>query len=203
MIARLEGVLREQHPSRVVIDVGGVGYDVHIPLSTFTELPDPGKTVALRIHTHATEGAIQLFGFHSEAERAAFCLLLRANRVGPRLAQTILSGISPEGLLDAVRGGNARALRSIPGVGPKMAERILMDVRDRVEELALACGGDRAASRPSPASESARDETLSALLNLGYARAQAERVVAEAADDAGEGAGLEALVRASLARLAR
>ena len=123
MIARLEGVLREQQPTRVVVDVGGVGYEVHIPLSTFTELPTPGKTVALQIHTHAKDGAIQLFGFFSEAERVAFELLLRANRVGPRLAQTILSGITPAVLLDAIRNGSAAVLRAVPGVGTKVAER--------------------------------------------------------------------------------
>jgi Holliday junction DNA helicase RuvA len=203
VIARLEGVLIEQHPTRVVIDVKGVGYEVHIPLSTFTELPDAGKTVALRIHTHATEGAIQLFGFASEAERAAFSLLLRANRVGPRLAQTILSGISPVSLLDAVRAGDVRALRAVPGVGAKMAERILVELRDRADELAAVCGD--AAARPVATGEDggACDETLSALLNLGYARAEAERIVTEAAAELGEGATLETLVRASLARLAR
>ena len=197
MIARLEGLLREQNPTRVVIDVGGVGYEVHIPLSTFTELPNPGKTVVLHIHTHAKDGAIQLFGFFSEAERTAFELLLRANRVGPRLAQTILSGITPAVLLDAIRNGSATALRAIPGVGTKVAERILLELRDRADQLAQAVG---VAPRGTPIS-SAQEGTLSALMNLGYSKAEAERVLSEATGEVGSGATIEALVRASLKRI--
>ena len=197
MIARLEGVLRDQQPTRVVIDVGGVGYEVHIPLSTFTELPDPGKTVALHIHTHAKDGAIQLFGFISVAERVAFALLLRANRVGPRLAQTILSGITPAALLEAVRSGSAAALQAIPGVGSKVAQRILLELRDRAEELAPVVEGG---PQGMPVS-SAEEETLSALMNLGYSRVEAERVLSEATGEVGSGATIEALVRASLKRL--
>ncbi len=197
MIARLEGVLREQQPTRVVIDVAGVGYEVHIPLSTFTELPDPGKTVVLHIHTHAKDGAIQLFGFFSKAERTAFELLLRANRVGPRLAQNILSGITPAALLDAIRSGSVEALRAIPGVGTKVADRILLELRDRAEELAQTVGVAPRGTR-IPA---AQEETLSALMNLGYSRAEAERVLSEATGEVGSGATIEALVRASLKRL--
>jgi len=201
MIARVEGALREKAPTRVVVDVAGVGYELWIPLSTFTELPDEGKTVALHVHTHAREGAIQLFGFHTLRERASFELLLRANRVGPRLAQTILSGISPEALLQAIRSDDVSALRAVPGVGTKMAQRILVELRDRVEDLAAAIP-ERAAPRAAEGGP-ARDQALSALLNLGYARAQAERVVAEAAEEAGADASLESLVRAALRRLAR
>jgi len=203
MIARLEGVLVEQHPTRVVIDVGGVGYDVHIPLSTFTELPDAGKRVALHIHTHAKEGSLQLFGFASRAERAAFELLLRASRVGPRLAQTVLSGISPRHLLDAIRSNGVAALRAVPGVGTKLAERILVELRDRADELEAALGDAPARVRAPASGEPAREETLSALVNLGYPRAEAERVIAAAAEEAGPDASLETLVRASLRRLGR
>ena len=203
MIARLEGLLLEQHPTRVVIDVGGVGYDVHIPLSTFTELPDPGKRVALHVHTHAKDGSLQLFGFASRAERAAFELLLRASRVGPRLAQTVVSGITPRALLDAIRSGDVAALRSVPGIGTKLAERILVELRDRAAELAAAIGDDPLPARGPAAPDPAREETLSALLNLGYPRAEAERVLTQAAEEAGEGATLETLVRTSLRRLSR
>ena len=203
MIARLEGILLEQHPTRVVIDVGGVGYDVHIPLSTFTELPDPGKSVALHIHTHAKEGSLQLFGFASRAERAAFELLLRASRVGPRLAQTVVSGIAPSALLDAIRTGDVATLRAVPGIGSKLAERILVELRDRAGELAAAIGDARPSVRGRVDGDPAREETLSALLNLGYPRAEAERVLAQAAEEAGSGATLETLVRVSLRRLSR
>jgi Holliday junction DNA helicase RuvA len=204
VIARLEGVLREQSPTRVIVDVGGVGYAVLIPLSTFTELPDEGKSVALHVHTHASEGAIQLFGFATRAELVAFELLLRASRVGPRLAQTVLSGITPAALLEAIRGGRIATLRAVPGVGTKLAERILLELRDRVDELALAVSGGAAPGAPRAGSDAAaREQTLSALVNLGYPKPQAERVVEEAAAEAGATATLETLVRASLKRLAR
>ena len=204
MIARLQGILRDLAPTRIVVDVGGVGYELNVPLSTFTALPDEGKAVALYVHTHAREGAIQLFGFATCAERAAFELLLRANRVGPKLAQTILSGISPIELLAAIRTGNVNALRAAPGVGSKMAERILVELRDRVHELAallqpaeVVDGGETAPT------VRVREQTLSALLNLGYPKAQAERVLAGAEEEAGPDPTLEALVRVSLRRLAR
>lgn len=205
MIARLEGVLREQSPTRVIVDVGGVGYAVQIPLSTFTELPDEGKIVALHVHTHAIEGAVHLYGFATRSELVAFELLLRASRVGPRLAQTILSGISPAALLEAIRGARIATLRAVPGVGSKLAERILMELRDRVDELALAVAGTSAPGAGARAAfdPAAREQTLSALLNLGYPRAQAERVVEEAVLEAGDTATVETLVRGSLKRLAR
>jgi Holliday junction DNA helicase RuvA len=203
MIARLEGVLREQGPTRVIVDVGGVGYAVQIPLSTFTELPDEGKLVALHVHTHASEGALQLYGFATRAELVAFELLLRASRVGPRLAQTILSGITPAALLEAIRGARIATLRAVPGVGSKLAERILLELRDRVDELALVVSATPGAEGRAESDTAAREQTLSALLNLGYPRAQAERVVEDAAQEAGDSATLEVLVRGSLKRLAR
>lgn len=201
MIARLEGVLLEQAPTRVVIDCHGVGYEVFVPLSTFAELPDPGKVVALHIYTHANDSAIQLFGFRTLAERAAFELLLKANRVGPKLAQTVLSGISPGELLAAIRDENVGALRAVPGIGTKMAQRILLELRDRGDALALLV--QPATSAAPAATDSAREQTLSALLNLGYPKNDAERVLSDAAVEQGSDATLESLVRASLKRLAR
>jgi Holliday junction DNA helicase RuvA len=202
VIARLEGVLREQRPTRVVVDVGGVGFELHIPLSTFTALPDPGQRVALHVHTHVGEGVLALYGFHSEPERVAFELLLRASRVGPRLAQTVLSGISPGELFEAIRGQNVAALRAVPGIGSKLAERILLELRDRLADLAAALGPRARSAAPAPAA-AAREETLSALLNLGYSRGEAERVLDDATREAGSDATLETLVRASLKRLVR
>ena len=201
MIARLEGLLAEHSPTRVVVDVGGVGYELHVPLSTFAELPDPGKIVALHVYTHANEGAIQLFGFHSLAERAAFELLLKANRVGPRLAQTVLSSLSPPEILAAIRGDDLAAQRAVPGIGTKMAQRILLELRDRVDLLAAEV--KPAEQAPSGPEDSAREQTLSALLNLGYGRSEAERVIADALAEEGRDATLETLVRASLRRLVR
>jgi Holliday junction DNA helicase RuvA len=208
MIAHLEGLLMELSPTRVVVDVRGVGYEVHIPLSTFTQLPDLGEKVALYIHTHATDGSLQLFGFSSRSERAAFDLLLRANRVGPRLAQTILSGISPADLLAAIHRGEIAVLRSAPGVGSKLAERILVELRDRTGELAAAVATsgeapDIADVTAPTIAESLQEQTLSALVNLGYPKAQAERALAGAAKRAGDAPTLEDLVRGSLKMLVK
>jgi len=203
VIAWVEGVLRERAPTRVVVDVRGVGYEIHVPLSTFAALPDEGKTVSLRIHTHAREGSLQLFGFATAEERIAFELLLRASRVGPRLAQTVLSGISPLALLEAIRSGNPASLRAVPGVGPKMADRILVELRDRADELAAAIAADGSGQAASRAGDEARSQALSALQNLGYPKAQAERILADAEEELGEEGTVEAYVRAALRRLSR
>ncbi len=206
MIARLEGVLRDVAPTCVIVDVGGVGYEVNIPLSTFTELPDEGEPVALRIYTHSREGAIQLFGFLTASERAAFTLLLRANRVGPRLAQTVLSGISPAELFEAIQLGKVAVLRAAPGVGSKMAERILVELRDRTGELAalLTSAGDleRSPDGDDPSTTSL-GQALSALLNLGYSKQQADRALTHAAEEEGDDPTLEGLVRGSLRMLVK
>jgi Holliday junction DNA helicase RuvA len=205
MIARLAGTLREKTPARVVIDVSGVGYEVYIPLSTFTELPDEGKTVALRVHTHVREDAILLYGFQTARERAVFDLLLRTSGVGPKLALTVLSGLATDRLVAAIARGDVAALRSVPGVGQKTAERIVVELRDRAADLAET-PDDGAPPRRLPIRGTAGDmeeQALSALLNLGYTRAQAQRVVEEAATEAGPGVALESLLRAALRRLSR
>ena len=194
-------MLRNVAPTCVVVDVAGVGYEVNIPLSTFTELPDEGEPVALRIYTHAREGAIQLFGFLTESERAAFTLLLRANRVGPKLAQTVLSGISPVELFEAIQLGKVAVLRAAPGVGSKMAERILLELRDRTGELAatLTSAGELEPSlEGDDPSTTSLGQALSALLNLGYSKQQADRALTRAAEDEGDDSTLEGLVRGSL-----
>ncbi len=203
MIAWLEGVLREKAPTRIVVDVQGVGYELLIPLSTFGELPDPGKTVSLQVHTHVREDALQLFGFASALERATFELLIKASRVGPKLAQTILSGISARVLVGAIRDGEVGVLRSVPGIGAKMAERIVVELRDRAGELCGAKLGPETSASADPlrASSVERDQVLSALVNLGYPRARAERVSDAAAEEAGEGASIETLIRIALRRL--
>ena len=203
MIAWLEGELRERSPTRVVLDVGGVGYELHVPFTTFEVLPDPGKTVALHVHTHAREGALQLFGFASREERCAFELLLRASRVGPKLAQTLLSGISPAQLLAAIRAGDTGPLRAVPGVGTKMAARIQVELRDRVDELAslLASAGPGDSARDDVLGD-AREQALSALQNLGYAKSRVEEVLDAAMAEVDE-VGVESLVRSALRRLAR
>jgi Holliday junction DNA helicase RuvA len=204
VIARLEGLLIERTPTRVVIDVGGVGYEALIPLSTFGRLPDEGKTVALRIYTHVREDALLLFGFATALERAAFALLLHASRVGPKLAQTILSGIDADVLVRAIERGDVDTLRSVPGVGVKLAERIIVELRDRVAELVEVEREPSARTRPSPPrDEGRRGELISALVNLQTPRPKAERVAEEVVVEHGVEAPIEELVRAALQRLAR
>jgi Holliday junction DNA helicase RuvA len=204
MIAWLEGNLREKAPTRIVLDVQGVGYELLVPLSTFETLPDLGKTVSLLVHTAVREDAIQLFGFASSLEKELFHLLLKANRVGPKLAQSILSGMEPARLLRLLREADAKGLRKAPGVGPKLAERIGIELRDDAEKLAGRLG--RTGSEGGGESLSAiepGEELLSALVNLGYPRSQAERVVDAALAEAAAESSLEELIRVALRRLAR
>ncbi len=203
MIARLEGRLVERTPTRVVVDVGGVGYEAWIPLSTFTRLPDEGKTVALRIHTHVREDVLQLYGFATERERAVFALLLHASRVGPRLAQTILSGMEADALAAAIRQGDVLSLKGVPGVGAKTAERIVVELRDRVDEVLSLDESARGGASGGSGEAGLRGQLVSALVNLQVPKARAERVADEVAAEGGEDAPIEVLVRAALRRLAR
>jgi len=204
MIAWLEGNLREKAPTRIVLDVRGVGYELLVPLSTFESLPDLGKTVSLLVHTAVREDAIQFFGFATVLEKELFQLLLKANRVGPKLAQSILSGMEPQRLLRLLRDADAKGLRKAPGVGPKMAERIAVELRDEAEKLAGRVGPETATGSPTLSARVAADEELlSALVNLGYPRSQAERVVESALAEVAPEAGLEELIRVALRHLAR
>jgi holliday junction DNA helicase RuvA len=190
MIGSLSGKLGEKHPERVIVDVGGVGYEVRVPLSTYLTLPGEGAPVRLRIHTHVREESLQLFGFLTEAERAAFLALLAVSKVGPRVALAILSGVAPGDLARAVQEQSVAALRGIPGVGAKTAERILLELRGKVDALVDV----PAASSPSRI----EDETTSALVNLGYPRPQAERAVRTARKSLPPDASLEDLIREAL-----
>lgn len=202
MIAHLEGVLREKEPTRAIVSVSGVGYEVLVSLSTFSALPDEGKTVSLRVHTHVREDAIQLFGFHTDLERALFEQLIRVNGVGPKLAQALLSGLAPRDLAAALARGDAAPLCAVPGIGAKTAQRLVLDLKERAAALHAASGP---AAEPAPAtgSDGERGEgVISALVNLGTARPRAERAAREALDAAPD-APLEQLVREALRRLAR
>jgi len=204
MIAWLEGNLREKAPTRIVLDVQGVGYELLIPLSTFKTLPDLGKTVSLLVHTAVREDAIQLFGFASALEKELFYLLRKASRVGPKLAQSILSGMEPVTLLRLLRTADAKGLQRAPGVGPKLAERIAVELRDEAEKLAGRIGTDGLdGDATSLSSIEPDEELLSALVNLGYPRGQAERVVEAALEEAPPESSLEELIRVALRRLAR
>ncbi len=174
MIASLRGVLVAKQPTRVVVDVGGVGYEVHVPLSTYYTLGEVGTEVAVRVHTHVREDALALFGFATALELALFERLIGINGIGPRLALAVLSGIEPIELVRAVRAHDVTRLTAIPGVGRKTAERIALELKDRLPPGVDLEGGE--AARPVPGA-AVRDDVLSALVNLGYPRAAAERAV--------------------------
>jgi Holliday junction DNA helicase RuvA len=202
MIARLQGTLEEKTASVVVIMAGGVGYEAHVPLSTFYELPDPGQDVELYIKTVVRDDAIELFGFMTRAEKEAFILLNTVSKVGPRLALNILSGIAPPELVSAVGQKNVARLSSVPGVGAKTAERLVVELKDKISALAALAGtAPSDISEPEPLDDTGQD-VVSALLNLGYSRNEAQKAVSRvmALPDA-DNADLSALIRLSLKQL--
>ena len=176
MIAQLRGVLAEKSPNQVVIDAGGVGYDVTIPISTFTALPDAGSEVRLRIHTHVREDAISLFGFATPEEKQVFEKLIGVSGIGPKLAVTILSGLAAQDLIRAIRNSEIERLVRIPGVGKKTAERMVLELKDKLVAPAVADAGGAA----EPAMSDIDRDVLSALLNLGCARPAADAAVRKA-----------------------
>lgn len=203
MIAHLRGKLIYKQPSAIVIDVGGVGYEVSIPLSTFYDLGEVGSDVSLRVHTHVREDVIQLFGFRTAGEKDLFLKLTSVSGVGPKLAITMLSGMATTELVPAIRSNDLARLTSIPGVGRKTAERVVVELRDKV---ALPADRSEAGSGPvpqlQPADDAIRDDTIAALLSLGYHRTMAERAVAAALKEDGEKT-IEAVLKRSLRRLSR
>ncbi len=196
MIGSLEGRLLRTTPEKVLLDLNGVGYEVRVPLSTFYEIERAGDSgrVRLFIHTHVREDAIELFGFWTEREKLLFEKLIGVSGIGPRLARVILSGMAPDDLLAALAAGDVGRLTRIPGIGKKTAERMVVDLRDRVQEMA--------ADLPAHPEPSADDDLVSALVNLGYKPAAAERAIAAAREELPEGAFHE-LLRAGLKRLSR
>jgi holliday junction DNA helicase RuvA len=193
MIGQLRGRLAEKRPNQVLIDVGGVGYLVQVPLSTFAALGELHAEVTLLIHTHVREDALALFGFVSAREKRFFELLISASGVGPSLALKILSGMSVEELVPAIRGGDLVRLTRIPGVGRKTAERIVVELKDKLDAVTLET--ERPTAAASPAGVEA--DVISALVNLGYDARAAESAAAEARRDAGTN-NFEKLLRAAL-----
>jgi Holliday junction DNA helicase RuvA len=199
MIALLKGTLIEKLPNRLIVDVGGVGYEVQVPLSTFYQMPDPGGEVLLRIHTHVREDAFALFGFITTLEQQIFERLIAISGVGPKLALAVLSGIEPRDFVRAVQLGDAARLTTIPGIGKKTAERITLELRDRLTKLAMSApdvaGG-------AVAGGDLRGDLLSALVNLGYHRPFAERAVDAALKVDGDNS-FESRLKLALRELAR
>ena len=196
MIAHLTGTVLEKHVQRLVIDVGGVGYDVAVPLSTFYGVGEPGSRVALRVHTHVREDAIQLFGFGSALELQLFEKLIGVGGIGPKVALAVLSGIESPELVRAIRTSDLARLTRIPGVGRKTAERVVIDLRDRLPHDAA-----EAEAVEAGATGDLRDDLLSALGNLGYQRASVEKTI-DTTLRAEPDLGFEAALRAVLRTLA-
>lgn len=175
MIAFLRGRLIDKRPNRLIVEVQGVGYEVHVPLSTFYEAGEEGSDVTLRVHTHVREDALQLYGFLTVFEQQVFERLIAISGIGPKLAIAVLSGIDPRELVGAVQRADVTRLTAIPGVGRKTAERIVLELKDRLQTLVPAPAHE-AATASGPA-ERLRDDLVSALVNLGYHRPQAEKTV--------------------------
>ena len=207
MIAHLSGTLISKQATSAIVDVGGVGYEVAIPLSTFYELGDIGSPVQLRVYTHVREDAIQLYGFKTARERELFLQLISVNGVGPGLAIKLLSGMNADEMIASIRTNNLVRLVAIPGVGRKTAERLVVDLRDKIaalsspaleEEFTARAGAAGAFTSP----DAMQGDAMSALANLGYQKAPAEKAVKSAIDEGGE-LSVEVILRRSLRSLAK
>jgi holliday junction DNA helicase RuvA len=198
VIAHLRGRLLDKQPNRIIVDVNGVGYDLHVPLSTFYNLGEPGADVALRVHTHVREDALALYGFGTRLEQDLFERLIAISGIGPKLALAVLSGLEPAELMRAIERGDIARLTGIPGVGKKTSERIVLELKDRLPRVVSTAAIDAAVS----AAPSMRDDVLSALLNLGYHRPLAEKAVAAALTVAPDGE-FERTLKQALRELAK
>ena len=206
MIAHLSGTLLFKEPNSVIVDVSGVGYDVNIPLSTFYDLGEEGSSVKLRIYTHVKEDALQLYGFKTERERQLFVNFISVSGIGPKLGIALLSGMSADELIASIKGNNLARLTLIPGVGRKTAERLIVDLREKMTALSVA-QVEEEPGKPSEAptgapEDNVRSDALSALFNLGYQRSAAEKAVDTALNDGGE-ITVESVLRRTLRKLAR
>jgi len=196
MIAHLRGRLLAKHPNQVVVETGGVGYDVTISVPTFSDLPDVGSEVALHIHTHVREDQIALYGFLRPAEKRLFEKLITVSGIGPKLAITILSGMAADEMAGAIRGNDIARLTRIPGIGKKTAERMVLELRDKLPPAGVT------EAPTAPSMTATEEDVLSALVNLGYQRPAAERALASVAKN-GKGSSFEVMFREALAALAK
>ena len=198
MIAHLSGKLLSKQPNQVIIDVQGVGYQVNIPLSTFYEVGETGNSIQLLIHTHVREDTLALFGFKTAKEKQLFEQLTSVSGIGPKLGITILSGMSVDELMPAIRQNNILRLTSIPGVGKKTAERMVVELRDKVSKVEAAAEDTLS---PVGTVSQAQEDVISALVNLGYPKALAERAIQKVVSGSGTSQPFEALLKSSLQEL--
>jgi holliday junction DNA helicase RuvA len=196
MIAHLRGRLLSKHPNQVIVETGGLGYDITISVPTFSELPSPGGEVALHIHTHVREDTLALYGFLRQSEKQVFEKLLTVSGIGPKLAITILSGMPADEMAGAIRGNDVTKLTRIPGIGKKTAERMVLELRDKLPKETLG------ESATLPAITPIEEDVLSALVNLGYQRAAAERALVTLSKS-GKAGSFDVLFRESLALLSK
>ncbi|HTT19479.1 MAG TPA: Holliday junction branch migration protein RuvA [Candidatus Sulfotelmatobacter sp.] len=196
MIAHLRGKLLAKHPNQAVVETAGVGYDVTISVPTFSDLPGVGAEVALHIHTHVREDVIALYGFLRPAEKVLFEKLITVSGIGPKLAITILSGMAADEMVGAIRGNDLARLTRIPGIGRKTAERMVLELRDKLPEAVPAITTTVTAVTPT------QEDVVSALVNLGYQRAAAEKAL-ESSLKQGKGVSFDTLFRATLAALSK
>src|SRR5689334_1621822 len=206
MIAHLSGTLLSKEPNQVIVDVGGVGYDVTIPLSTFYDLDDQKSDVQLLIYTHVKEDALQLYGFKTASERKLFIHFISVSGVGPKLGIALLSHMKADELIESIKSNNLARLTQIPGVGRKTAERLVVDLRDKMiqlsQEQVAVDAGTKAETTYVSSEDTVRGDALSALLNLGYQRSAAEKSIDAALNEGGE-ITVESILRRSLKKLAR
>jgi len=196
MIAHLRGKLLAKHPNQAVVETGGVGYDVTISVPTFSDLPAVGADVALHVHTHVREDVIALYGFLRSSEKVLFEKLITVSGIGPKLAITILSGMPADEMVGAIRGNDVARLTRIPGIGKKTAERMVLELRDKLP------GTVPAVTTALPAMSATEEDVLSALVNLGYQRSAAEKAL-EATMKSGKGGSFDALFRGAMAALSK
>jgi holliday junction DNA helicase RuvA len=192
MIAHLRGRLISKHPNQAIVETGGVGYEVSISIPTFSDLPALGADVALFVHTHVREDALALFGFLRSEEKQLFEKLISVSGIGPRLAITILSGMQAEAMVAAIRGNNVALLTRIPGIGKKTAERMVLELRDKLDAFGVP---------PAAVASPVEDDVVSALVNLGYNRALVERALGRLGSNSGDS--FDVLFRKALAALAK
>ncbi len=206
MIAHLSGTLLVKQATSVIIDVGGVGYEVTIPLSTFYDLEDAGALVSLRIYTHIREDVLQLFGFKTARERELFLRLISVTGIGPKLGIAMIGIMSADEMIAAIRTDNLARLTSIPGVGKKTAERIVIELRDKIAALSSPALEEEFASQTGKnareSEDAVREDALSALLNLGYQKAAAEKAINTAMQEGGD-ISVQVILRRCLRVLAR
>lgn len=197
MIAHIRGQIFSKSPNSVVVECAGVGYELAISVATYTELGEAGAPAALHVHTHVREDALLLFGFKELTEKRLFEKLLTISGIGPKLAITVLSGIAAERLVTAIRGGDHGTLTKIPGIGKKTAERVVLELKDKLDDLA---GLSPAAAEPAkPSLGAVAEDVLSALTNLGYPRPVALKAIESASKDAAVTGDFELLFRAAIA----